>query len=483
MSEPTPKEPQDPSTEKYTRVRAKKKDDTPMEENEIRIVAANKMRNYVVYALKLIQDKGHKTIMLKAMGRIIKRRVAGVYQITEHESMGIVDEWEPKEEGLEKLEITRDVPLISITLSLEPLDKSHKGYKEPIAADLVKTVSIEDIENGTDDLDGLDDGSGRSRKPRAAVEGAEGEVNGEAGAAPTGEPRRRRGRGLGKPAVAGEGDGETVEGAHGRQPRNPPAEGGEGGGAGGAGRGRGRGRRRGGKPAGGGEGGEGAAPAAAAPAPAAASGEVVLMSPSVPACSMCPSVSEVPIVSQLLMCPMCSYGPMGLMVTCVPCVPLAHAPMCLMCHHVTTVPLCPMCLVVQWPHLNEKQARITAGAKRCFQQKASATAGATHQYLMQATDLKVGRINCPALLTWKQAGSTVQNYRPGSRQDQLSSTADLDAGRINGPALQTSKQAGSTVQHYRPGSWQDQRSSTTDLEAGKINGPALQTWKQAGSTV
>eukprot|EP00798_Chlamydomonas_sp_ICE-L_P024456 gene24456-10056_t len=261
--------------EKYTRVRAKKKEEEPVAENEIRVVAANKMRNYVVYAMKLLQQKDHKVIVLKAMGKaiekteaiadVLKHRVAGLHEITENETMDIVDEWEPKEEGLVKLEISRPVPLISITLSLDPLDKSHAGYKEPIPADQVKNVSIEDVENGTDDLDGKDDGSGRTRDRRnrgwrgPRPEGAEGA---EGGGAPGGGRSRGRGRGRGRGGGDGAAGGEGGEGA---------AEGGEGGDGGGRGRGRGGGRRRrgGGRgQAGGAAGGESAAPPSAAPAAA-----------------------------------------------------------------------------------------------------------------------------------------------------------------------------------------------------------------------
>jgi hypothetical protein len=40
---------------------------------------------------------------------IIKRRVVGLHQITELGSVDMVDAWEPKEEGLTRLEITRQV--------------------------------------------------------------------------------------------------------------------------------------------------------------------------------------------------------------------------------------------------------------------------------------------------------------------------------------------------------------------------------------
>lgn len=76
---------------------------------------------------------------------IIKRRVNGLHQITEISSADIIDTWEPKEEGLNRLEITRHVSVITITLSTQPLDTSHVGYQPPLDEELVKPVAVGEI--------------------------------------------------------------------------------------------------------------------------------------------------------------------------------------------------------------------------------------------------------------------------------------------------------------------------------------------------
>lgn len=63
--------------------------------------------------------------------------MVGLHQITEISSTNIVDVWEPKEEGLDRLETTRRVSVITITLSKEPLDSSHIGYQPPLPEDQV----------------------------------------------------------------------------------------------------------------------------------------------------------------------------------------------------------------------------------------------------------------------------------------------------------------------------------------------------------
>ncbi|VAI03537.1 unnamed protein product [Triticum turgidum subsp. durum] len=95
--------------DRYQRVE-KPRNETPIRENEIRITALGRMRNYIGYGMSLLEENGHDEITIKAMGRainktvmvaeLIKRRVAGLHQNTSIESVGITDTWEPLEEGL-----------------------------------------------------------------------------------------------------------------------------------------------------------------------------------------------------------------------------------------------------------------------------------------------------------------------------------------------------------------------------------------------
>jgi hypothetical protein len=60
---------------------------------------------------------------------IIKRRIPGLHQNTQIGSVGITDTWEPLEEGLNTLQTTRHVSVITITLSTAPLDTTSPGYQ------------------------------------------------------------------------------------------------------------------------------------------------------------------------------------------------------------------------------------------------------------------------------------------------------------------------------------------------------------------
>jgi len=144
--------------EKYTKV-PKQKEETEIEEKEIRVTTQGKPRNFISYATSLFKEKGATEVVLKAMGRaisktvtiaeIIKRRIPGLHQITVIDSTDITDIWEPKEEGLDRLETTRHVSSITITLSTQPLDTSAPGYQAPIPAEQVKDFSFGTARKGT----------------------------------------------------------------------------------------------------------------------------------------------------------------------------------------------------------------------------------------------------------------------------------------------------------------------------------------------
>lgn len=79
----------------------------------------------------------NKTVVV---AEIIKRRIPSLHQLTEIGSVDITDTWEPLEEGLDTLETTRHVSVISITLSKVQLDTSQPGYQQPLPEDQVKPL-------------------------------------------------------------------------------------------------------------------------------------------------------------------------------------------------------------------------------------------------------------------------------------------------------------------------------------------------------
>ncbi|XP_057516094.1 glycine-rich cell wall structural protein 2-like [Amaranthus tricolor] len=161
--------------EQYVKVE-KPKVETPIDENEIRITSQGRMRNYISYAMTLLQEKGSDEIVFKAMGRainktvtiveLIKRRIVGLHQITSIGSTGITDTWEPIEEGLLPIETTRHVSMVTITLSKKEMNTSAVGYQPPLPTDQVKAFNDYDY-----DRDGSPNNRGRGRGGRVRGRG------------------------------------------------------------------------------------------------------------------------------------------------------------------------------------------------------------------------------------------------------------------------------------------------------------------------
>ncbi|KAD5317376.1 hypothetical protein E3N88_17322 [Mikania micrantha] len=119
--------------DRYTKVE-QKKPDTPINQNEIRITSQGLVRNYISYANTLLQERHGKEIILNATGQAISktRNIPRLHQDTNISSISITDVWEPIEEGLLPVEMTRQVSMISITLSTKELNKNSPGYQAPL---------------------------------------------------------------------------------------------------------------------------------------------------------------------------------------------------------------------------------------------------------------------------------------------------------------------------------------------------------------
>ncbi|KAJ0462881.1 putative DNA/RNA-binding protein Alba [Helianthus annuus] len=194
------------SMDRYQKVE-KPRAEQPIDENEIRITSQGRMRNYITYAITLLQEKGSSEIVFKAMGRainktvtiveLIKRRVVGLHQITTIGSTDITDTWEPLEEGLLPIETTRHVSMITVTLSTKELNTSSIGYQPPLPADQVKVATEFEYEG-----DGSPTARGRGRGRRGRGRGGSratmpGEYEDGGWDAPR-EFARGRGRGRGR---------------------------------------------------------------------------------------------------------------------------------------------------------------------------------------------------------------------------------------------------------------------------------------------
>ncbi len=114
----------------------------------IRVSADGHVSSYINYATKLVNEEGRKQFVVAGTGtalentvrvsEVIKRSFPMVHQLTTIGVREFKEQYESKEEGSDNVEVTRVVPYMEITFSLnDDLDKKNPGYQAPIDQSLV----------------------------------------------------------------------------------------------------------------------------------------------------------------------------------------------------------------------------------------------------------------------------------------------------------------------------------------------------------
>lgn len=198
--------------DKYRKV-TKPKDTSEKPENEIRITAAGSVSSYVSRAAKVYGELNSTKVVITATGNalskavtlaeVVKRRFKGLHQITKVGSQEIVDEYEPKEEGLEKVFETRNMATIEITLSKDALDTADVGYQAPIDESLVKELDAEELAKPRGRGRGRGKGRGKGKSKGKGKEKGKGKGKGKGK-----EESKGKGKGKGKGEPKGKGKGK-----------------------------------------------------------------------------------------------------------------------------------------------------------------------------------------------------------------------------------------------------------------------------------
>ncbi|XP_072041975.1 ribonuclease P protein subunit p25-like protein [Amphiura filiformis] len=107
----------------------------------MRVKYGSKIRNLMGYAMRKIKEEATKHIIFSGSGpavtktitcvEIMKRKMKTLHQISRVYFKRIEEFWEPKDEGLDRLKVTRNIPAISVLLSKEQLDPKEPGYQAP----------------------------------------------------------------------------------------------------------------------------------------------------------------------------------------------------------------------------------------------------------------------------------------------------------------------------------------------------------------
>merc|ERR1712187_866023 len=121
------------------------------------------MRNDESKSTITITGKGHAIPKAVTLAEVAKRRFKGLHQITSLSTTEIVDEYEPLEEGLDKVMDTRTLSCIEIKLSKEAMDTSDKGYQAPLPDSEVTDYDPEKAAAGRGRGRGKGRGKGKSK--------------------------------------------------------------------------------------------------------------------------------------------------------------------------------------------------------------------------------------------------------------------------------------------------------------------------------
>jgi len=213
--------------DKYRKVIKPKDTTTPKADEEIRVTAVGSVSAYVSRAAVVYGEKDAKVggsenvglglskVVIKATGNaltkavtlaeVIKRRFKGLHQITSLGSTEIVDEYEPIEEGLDKVTQTRNLPFLEITLSKEALDTKDKGYQAPIDESLVKEMDPEELSKPRGRGRGKGRGKGKGKGKGKATSKGKGKGKGKEAPSSKG---KGKGKGKGKEAPSSKGKGK-----------------------------------------------------------------------------------------------------------------------------------------------------------------------------------------------------------------------------------------------------------------------------------
>eukprot|EP00803_Ostreobium_quekettii_P003835 evm.model.scf_2621.1 EVM.evm.TU.scf_2621.1 scf_2621:4592-6424(-) len=121
----------------------------PSVETEVRITSRGKIRNYVTFAANLFLTKNEKAIVVRGLGNVInktvnlaevlKRRVKGLYQVTNIGSLRITDAVEARD-GRPARQRTTLVAVISILLTTERPDASVPCVQEPLPEEEIQPL-------------------------------------------------------------------------------------------------------------------------------------------------------------------------------------------------------------------------------------------------------------------------------------------------------------------------------------------------------
>jgi len=142
------------------------KDREKTEANEIRITANGYTSSYISYAMKVFEEKKFNNVVLKGSGtaiskcciiaEVLRHRIQGLALVSKIKNTQIHDEYEPREEGLDVVTVSRSIAVLEIVLTLDPTndDKAQVGFQAALSEEEVKK-SIKEHEDRRGEREGI----------------------------------------------------------------------------------------------------------------------------------------------------------------------------------------------------------------------------------------------------------------------------------------------------------------------------------------
>ena len=126
--------------DKYKKVRSERE---AVPDGIIRVNRTINARQFIEQVLAIFNEEKKDQVVLSSLGEaitksvtiaeIVKHRVPGLHQVNEISTIVIDDEYEPIEEGLKPMTLSRKLTCLQITLSTtQPKDIKVPGYQPPI---------------------------------------------------------------------------------------------------------------------------------------------------------------------------------------------------------------------------------------------------------------------------------------------------------------------------------------------------------------
>ncbi|KAG8183051.1 hypothetical protein JTE90_018097 [Oedothorax gibbosus] len=107
----------------------------------VKVKRGTKVKNIMGFVEKSLKEEENRHIIFSGCGDAIEKAISCVeftkatikdlHQITKLSVLRVVEFWDPIKPDLDRLQVTREIPTISILLCKDPLDTNELGYQAP----------------------------------------------------------------------------------------------------------------------------------------------------------------------------------------------------------------------------------------------------------------------------------------------------------------------------------------------------------------